>query len=282
MKRDAFPVVLLHHLLLTILAVIWLIPVFWLVATSFGSDSGPNIRSFLPDRFTIAHYRDLLFSVDSVSNFPQWFTNTLIVAVFTCLISGAFVLMTAYAMSFLRFHGRKAMMKIAVILNLFPGFLGMIAVYFILRQLGLTNSLTGLIFVYSASAGLDYLIAKGFFDTISRTLREAAYLEGATEWTVFRRIILPLSRPIVVYTLISAFLYPWMDFVYASIIMSSGVAADKTVALGLFSMVDKVNRNQYFAQFCAGGVIVSIPISILFIFLQKFYVEGVTSGSIKG
>ena len=282
MKRDAFPVVLLHHLLLTILSVIWLIPVFWLVATSFGSDSGPNIRSFLPDRFTIAHYRDLLFSVDSVSNFPQWFTNTLIVAVFTCLISGAFVLMTAYAMSFLRFHGRKAMMKIAIILNLFPGFLGMIAVYFILRQLGLTNSLTGLIFVYSASAGLDYLIAKGFFDTISRTLREAAYLEGATEWTVFRRIILPLSRPIVVYTLINSFLYPWMDFVYASIIMSSGVAADKTVALGLFSMVDKVNRNQYFAQFCAGGVIVSIPISILFIFLQKFYVEGVTSGSIKG
>lgn len=282
MKRDAFPVVLLHHLLLTILAVIWLIPVFWLVATSFGSDSGPNIRSFLPDRFTLVHYRDLLFSADSVSNFPQWFTNTLIVAVFTCLISGAFVLMTAYAMSFLRFHGRKAMMKIAVILNLFPGFLGMIAVYFILRHLGLTNSLTGLIFVYSASAGLDYLIAKGFFDTISRTLREAAYLEGATEWTVFRRIILPLSRPIVVYTLISSFLYPWMDFVYASIIMSSGVAADKTVALGLFSMVDKVNRNQYFAQFCAGGVIVSIPISILFIFLQKFYVEGVTSGSIKG
>lgn len=281
-RRKSLLPPLLHHAVLAALAAIWLIPVLWLVVTSFGVDEGPNIRSFFPEAYTLAHYRELLFSADSVSNFPQWFTNTLIVAVFTCAISTVFVLMTAYAMSFLRFRGRKAMMKTAIILNLFPGFLGMIAVYFILRQIGLTNSLPGLILVYSASAGVDYLIAKGFFDTVSRSLREAACLEGANEWTVFSRIILPLSRPIVVYTVISSFLYPWMDFVYASIIMSSGVAADKTVALGLFSMVDKVNRNRYFAQFCAGGVLVSIPISVLFIIMQKFYVEGVTGGSVKG
>lgn len=281
-RRKSLLPTLLHHALLALLAAIWLIPILWLVVTSFGVDEGPNIRTFFPEEYTLAHYRELLFSADSVSNFPQWFTNTFIVAIFTCAISTAFVLMTAYAMSFLRFRGRKAMMKTAIILNLFPGFLGMIAVYFILRQIGLTNSLPGLILIYSASAGVDYLIAKGFFDTVSRSLREAAYLEGANEWTVFRRIILPLSRPIVVYTVISAFLYPWMDFVYASIIMSSGISADKTVALGLFSMVDKVNRNRYFAQFCAGGVIVSIPISVLFIIMQKFYVEGVTGGSVKG
>lgn len=281
--RRAHPLpVILHHALLAILAAIWLVPILWLVVTSFGTDAGPNIRSFFPEHYTLAHYQELLFSADSVSNFPQWFTNTLIVAVFNCVISTSFVLMTAYAMSFLRFRGRKAMMKTAITLNLFPGFLGMIAVYFILRQVGLTNSLPGLVLVYSAGAGVDYLIAKGFFDTVSRSLREAAYLEGANEWTVFRRIILPLSRPIVVYTVISSFLYPWMDFVYASIIMSSGVATDKTVSLGLFSMVDKVNRNRYFAQFCAGGVLVSIPISVLFIIMQKFYVEGVTGGSVKG
>ncbi len=280
-RRNPLPVIL-HHALLTILAVIWLIPILWLVVTSFGVDEGPNIRSFFPEHYTFTHYRELLFSADSVSNFPQWFTNTLIVAIFNCVISTSFVLMTAYAMSFLRFRGRKPMMKTAIILNLFPGFLGMIAVYFILRQVGLTNSLPGLILVYSAGAGIDYLIAKGFFDTVSRSLREAAYLEGANEWMVFLRIILPLSKPIVVYTVINSFLYPWMDFVYASIIMSSGVATDKTVALGLFSMVDKVNRNRYFAQFCAGGVLVSIPISVLFIIMQKFYVEGVTGGSVKG
>lgn len=281
-RRISLLPTLMHHAVLAAFATIWLIPILWLVVTSFGVDEGPNIRSFFPEEYTLAHYRELLFSADSVSNFPQWFTNTLIVAIFTCVISTAFVLMTAYAMSFLRFRGRKAMMKTAIILNLFPGFLGMIAVYFILRQIGLTNSLPGLILIYSASAGVDYLIAKGFFDTVSRSLREAAYLEGANEWTVFRRIILPLSKPIVVYTVISSFLYPWMDFVYASIIMSSGVATDKTVALGLFSMVDKVNRNRYFAQFCAGGVLVSIPISVLFIIMQKFYVEGVTGGSVKG
>lgn len=272
----------LHHSLLALLAAIWLTPILWLVMTSFGVDEGPNIRSFFPKDWTLAHYRDLLFSADSVSNFPQWFTNTLIVAIFTCAISTAFVLMTAYAMSFLRFRGRKAMMKTAIILNLFPGFLGMIAVYFILREIGLTSTLPGLIIVYSAGAGVDYLIAKGFFDTVSRSLREAAYLEGANEWIVFRHIILPLAKPIVVYTVISSFLYPWMDFVYASIIMSSGVTTDKTVALGLFSMVDKVNRNRYFAQFCAGGVIVSLPISVLFIIMQRFYVEGITGGSVKG
>lgn len=281
-KRCKPLALILHQALLALLAAIWLIPILWLVLTSFGVDEGPNIRSFFPDHYTLAHYQELLFSADSVSNFPQWFTNTLIVAVFTCAISTAFVLMTAYAMSFLRFTGRRAMMKTAIILNLFPGFLGMIAVYFILRQIGLTNSLPGLILVYSAGAGVDYLIAKGFFDTVSRSLREAAYLEGANEWTVFRRIILPLSKPIVVYTVISSFLYPWMDFVYASILMSSGITTDKTVSLGLFSMVDKVNRNRYFAQFCAGGVLVSIPISVLFIIMQRFYVEGVTGGSVKG
>ncbi len=282
MKRRALLPGLLHHGLLLILAALWLTPILWLVLTSFGVDEGPNLRTFFPQALTLRHYRELLSSSGSVSSFPAWFTNTLIVAVFTCLLSTISVLSTAYAMSFLRFRGRKALMKAAVILKLFPGFLGMIAVYFILREAGLTNTLAGLVIVYSGGAAVDYLIAKGFFDTVSRSLREAAWLEGASEWIVFRRIILPLARPIVVYTVISSFLYPWMDFVYASIIMSSGIAVDKTVALGLFSLVDKVNRNRYFAQFCAGGVIVSLPISVLFIIMQKFYVEGITGGSVKG
>ena len=282
MKQRPILPTILHHVLLAVLTVIWLTPILWLVLTSFGVDEGPNLRTFFPEEYTLSHYRELLFSQDSVSNFPQWFLNTLIIAAFSCVISTAFVLMTAYAMSFLLFRGRKALMHAAVILNLFPGFLAMIAVYFILREAGLTNSLFGLVIVYSASAGVDYLIAKGFFDTVSRSLREAAYLEGANEFTVFWQIVLPLARPIVVYTVINSFLYPWMDFIYASLILSSGISADKTVALGLFSMVDKVNRNRYYAQFCAGGVIVSIPISILFIIMQRFYVEGVTAGGVKG
>ena len=158
----------------------------------------------------------------------------------------------------------------------------MIAVYFILKSFGLTNNHWGLVLVYSGSSGLGYLIAKGFFDTISETLSEAARLEGATESQIFRKIIMPLSKPIIVYTVISAFLAPWMDFVFARIILNSGISTDWTVSIGLYNMLDRVLINSYFARFCAGGVLVSIPISVLFVIMQKFYVEGITGGSVKG
>ncbi|MGN0746045.1 MAG: sugar ABC transporter permease [Aristaeellaceae bacterium] len=275
--------IIIRHIVLAFLAAFWLIPILWLVVTSFGVDKGPNISTFFPKAYTLDHYRAILSpGGDSVNQFPQWFMNTFVIAIFTCIISTLFVLMVAYAMSCMRFKARKPLMNIAIILNLFPGFLSMVAVYFIMKEIGLTNSKIGMIIVYSAGSGVGYLIAKGFFDTISKSLRESAYLEGANEFTVFWKIIIPLSKPIVVYTVINSFLAPWMDFVMASLMLNSGVSAEKTVALGLFSMVDKVNRNNYFAQFCAGGVVVSIPISILFIIMQKFYVEGITGGSVKG
>ena len=275
--------VVIRHIVLAFLAAFWLIPILWLVVTSFGVDKGPNISTFFPKAYTLDHYRAILSpGGDSVNQFPQWFMNTFVIAIFTCLISTLFVLMVAYAMSCMRFKARKPLMNIAIILNLFPGFLSMVAVYFIMKEIGLTNSKIGMVIVYSAGSGIGYLIAKGFFDTISKSLRESAYLEGANEFTVFWKIIIPLSKPIVVYTVINSFLAPWMDFVMASLMLNSGVSAEKTVALGLFSMVDKVNRNNYFAQFCAGGVIVSIPISILFVIMQKFYVEGITSGAAQG
>ena len=275
--------IIIRHIVLAALAAFWLIPILWLVVTSFGVDKGPNISTFFPKAYTLAHYKAILSpGADSVNQFPQWFMNTFVIAIFTCIISTLFVLMVAYAMSCMRFKARKPLMNIAIILNLFPGFLSMVAVYFIMKEIGLTNSKIGMVIVYSAGSGIGYLIAKGFFDTISKSLRESAYLEGANEFTVFWKIIMPMSKPIIVYTVINSFLAPWMDFVMASLMLNSGVSAEKTVALGLFSMVDKVNRNNYFAQFCAGGVIVSIPISILFVIMQKFYVEGITGGSVKG
>jgi arabinogalactan oligomer / maltooligosaccharide transport system permease protein len=271
-----------RHFFLVCLSVFWLIPVIWLVATSFGTDPGPNIRSFFPANLTLNNYSLLLFGADNVAQFPNWFKNTFIIACFTCVVSSSFVLMVAYAMSCMRFKARKGMMTFASILSLFPGFLSMIAVYFIMKSLGLTNSNIGLIMVYSASAGLGYLVAKGFFDTVPKSMREAASIEGASEAKIFFRIVIPLSRPIIVYTVIGAFLVPWMDFIFANIMLNSGISEQKTVAVGLYNMVNKVNINNYFAQFCAGGVLVSIPISVLFIIMQRFYVEGVTGGSVKG
>jgi len=272
----------LRHLVLLLLSVFWLIPIIWLVATSFGTDTGPNIRTFFPASLTLENYRVLLFGADSVAQFPNWFKNTFIIACFTCVVSSSFVLMVAYAMSCMRFKARKGLMTFASILSLFPGFLSMIAVYFIMKSIGLTNSNIGLIMVYSASAGLGYLVAKGFFDTVPKSMREAASIEGASEAKIFFRIVIPLSKPIIVYTVIGAFLAPWMDFIFANIMLNSGISEQKTVAVGLYSMVNKVNINNYFAQFCAGGVLVSIPISVLFIIMQRFYVEGVTGGSVKG
>lgn len=273
---------ILRHVLLAFLAVVWLVPIIWLAATSFNEYTGMNTSTFFPDEWSIDGYKNLLFGTDTVAQFPRWFWNTFIIAVFTCLISTAFVLMVAYATSCMRFKGRKTLMNIAVIINLFPGVLAMIAVYFILKSIGLTNSHLGLIFVYSASSGLGYLIAKGFLDTVPVSLREAAYLDGASEARVFFRVVMPMSKPIIVYTVISSFLVPWMDFVYAKMMLNAGVSAQWTVSIGLYNMLDKSLINTYFTQFCAGGVIVSIPISILFIIMQKFYVEGVTGGAVKG
>ena len=271
----------IRHLVLLFLACFWLIPILWLVVTSFGVDKGPNLSSFFPKAYTLNNYAALLNpGTDSVNQFKNWFANTFLIAACTCVISSMFVLMVAYAMSCMRFKSRKTLMNLSIIMNLFPGFLSMIAVYFILKSVDLTNSLVGMIIVYSAGSGLGYLIAKGFFDTISKSLREAAYLEGANEFTVFWKIIIPLSKPIIVYTVINSFLAPWMDFIFASIMMTDN--AKKTVAIGLYSLISKTNVNNYFAQFCAGGVLVSSPISVLFIIMQKFYVEGITGGSVKG
>ena len=273
---------ILRHVLLAFLAFIWLIPIVWLLVTSFSAYTGMNTSTFFPEEWSVVNYKNLLFSADSVAQFPNWFKNTFIIACFTCVISTIFVLMVAYATSCMRFKMRKPLMNVGVILNLFPGVLSMIAVYFILRTLDLTNTHLGLILVYSAGAGLGYLIAKGFFDTIPTSLREAAYLDGASEATIFWKVVIPMSRPIIVYTVISSFLVPWMDFVYAKMMLNSGISSQWTVAIGLYNMLDKSLINTYFTQFCAGGVLVSIPISALFVIMQKFYVEGVTGGSVKG
>lgn len=280
MKKTVGSIV--RHLVLAFLAVIWLVPILWLVVTSFSGYKGINTAHFFPETWSLNNYKALFFEPDSVVQYGAWFKNTLIIAIFTCIVSTSFVLMVSYTMSCLRFKGRKGLMSFGIILNMFPGVLSIIAVYFVMKSIGLTNSHLGMIIVYSAGAGLGYLITKGFMDTISTSLREAAWLEGASEATIFFKIIIPLSQPIIVYTIINSFLVPWGDFVLAKLMLNSGIATDWTIAIGLFNMLNKSLVNKYFSIFCAGGVIVSIPISALFVLMQKFYVEGVTGGSVKG
>lgn len=276
------PRIVIRHIILALLAFIWLIPVFWLIVTTFSTQKGINTNHFFPEHWTFANYHQLFFEPDVAANFPAWFKNSMIVGVATCIISSIFVTMTAYAFSFIRFKGRKQLMSFSLILDMFPGVLSMIAMYFILKLMGLTDSLLGLVIIYSGASGLGYLILKGFFDTIPTSLHEAAKLEGASEATIFTKIVVPLSKPMIVYTVINSFLLPWMDFVMARLMIKSKDASEWTMAIGLFQLLQRALINQYFTLFCCGGLMVAIPITVLFIVMQKFYVEGVTGGAVKG
>ncbi len=268
------------YVLLGVLAVIWLLPVFFLVIHSFREEPGAAIRYLFPKSYTLENYTRL-FTETELFNFPRWYANTLLVSVLSCVISTAYVLMISYAFSRLRFRARGPMMKAGLVLNMFPGFMSMIAVYFILKAVGLTQSLAALVLVYSASSALTYYVAKGFFDTIPRALDEAAHIDGASRSMIFWRITLPLSKPIIVYTVLMSFMAPWMDYIFASVIMKDNYDS-YTVALGLFQMISRENLYEYFTLFCAGSVLVAVPISLLFLFLQRYYVEGITGGAVKG
>jgi arabinogalactan oligomer/maltooligosaccharide transport system permease protein len=214
--------------------------------------------------------------------FPKWLVNTLIVATSSCALTTGFILMVSYALSRLRFKLRKPIMNVLLVLGMFPGFMSMIAVYFILKAMGLTNSLLALVLVYSGSAALSYYICKGFFDTVPRAMEEAAILEGASQPVVFLRVILPLAKPIIVYTVLTSFIAPWCDFIFVNTIISE---RDKyTVSLGLYKLInaEKSGFNENFTVFCAGATVVGAIIVSLFMSMQNYYVEGVVGGAVKG
>lgn len=270
----------LIYAILSGLSFIWILPIVWLIMSSFRKEPGAYTAYIIPKEFTLDNYTRL-FTETSLFNYPRWFMNTLVVAIFSCIISTVIVLLTSYALSRLRFKMRKPIMNIALVLGMFPGFMSMIAIYHILKAFGLTQSLFALVLVYSGGAALGYYISKGFFDTIPKAIDESAMLDGASKNTIFWKITLPLSKPIVVYTILMAFIGPWVDFIFVSVIMKDNYQ-NYTVALGLFQMLSRENIYQYFTRFAAGAVLIAIPITILFIYMQKYYVSGITGGSVKG
>ena len=274
--------VVLAHIVLAALAFVWLIPLFWVLLTSFRGTKGSYSSTFFPTSYTWDNYVKL-FTDFSVFNFPQMMLNTLIVAVVSCLISTIFVVSVAYTLSRLRFRSRKTLMNAAMIIHLFPGFMSMIAVYYIIKMLGWTGGpmlRVAMVAVYAGGAGVGYHVAKGFFDTIPIALDEAALIDGATRWHVLTKIIMPLSKPIVVYTLLTSFAGPFKDFMLAKVLC--GPNKDYyTVAVGMYQMLDREYIDQWFCSFAAAAVVISIPIATLFMCTQKYYAEGV-SGAVKG
>ena len=268
----------LTYLLLTLLSIAWLFPIAWVVLTSFRGEGTAFVGYIIPKTFTLDNYAKL-FNNEAFP-FAKWFLNTFIVAAATCVVSIFITVVMAYSLSRIKFKFRNGFLKLALILNMFPGFMSMIAIYYILKALNLTQTLFALVLVYSAGAALGFYIAKGFFDTVPYSLDESAMIDGATRKDIFFKITLPLSKPIIVYTALTAFIGPWMDFIFAKVIL--GDATDKyTVAIGLFSMLAQDRINVWFKSFAAGSVLIAIPITLLFMYMQKYYVEGITSGSVK-
>lgn len=267
------------YILLVLMTVIWMFPFFGIVLESFRVEYTGQVSYMWPKQFGLDNYIRLFNETD----FLVWFRNTGIMGVATAVLQTFFILSMSYVLSRLRFKGRKALMNLMLILGMFPGFLTMILIYKVFADLGLTMNMApvGLIIVYCASSGMGYYVSKGFFDTIPKSLDEAARVDGATRFQVFYKVIMPLSKPIVIYTILMGFMAPWGDFMLASYLIHEN-SAGMSVAVGMFEWLSKTNVNTHYTMFCAAGVIVAIPVTLVFLMLQKYYVEGVTGGAVKG
>ena len=268
------------YILLAFIVVIWLFPFVCIVLQSFEVDKTSMSGNVIPVKWGLDNYINL-FKDDSP--FLRWYINTFIIAVCVAIGQTVIQLCMSYTLSRFRFKMRKPLMQFMLILGMFPGMLGMIILYNVLKDMGMTqaNAVPGLILVSIASSGMGYYVSKGFFDTIPKSLDEAARIDGATRMLILYRVILPLAKPIVIYTVLSAFMGPWGDFVFARYISMNNVAG-MNVAVGLNTWLNADQINYMYTQFCAGGVLVALPVTLLFMFLQKYYVEGVTGGAVKG
>ena len=273
------------YAVLILISIIWLFPFVGLVLQSFRSydpavEYGGMVNYLIPKHFSLDNYK-FLFS--GQTNFLKWYGNTLTIAIFVAVLQTIIILCVSYALSRMRFRGRTFLMRFWLILGMFPGFLTMICLYFLLKQFGLTQAgaIPGLILVSVASSGMGYYVCKGYFDTIPKALDEAARIDGATRARVFFTMTLPMSKPIIIYTALVAFMTPWCDYIFASYI-AFGHDSSYNVAVGMTRWVWTNDYQGYFTRFCAGGVLVAVPVTILFMALQKYYVEGVTGGAVKG
>ena len=270
------------YIILASMCVIWLMPFFWVIMQSFRDGIGQYISTFLPTAYTLNNYK-ALFTDFSVINFPRMFLNTFFIACCSCVISTFFVLAVSYSLSRVKWKMRKPYMNTAMVITLFPGFMSMVAVYFILKALGMTEGdkiYLSLIICYSSGAGVGFHVMKGYMDTIPKALDEAAMIDGCTRWQVFTKVTLPLCKPMIVYQVITSFMGPWMDFVFAKVI-AGAKSQYWTVSIGLFNMLEKEYVEVWFVRFCAGAVLVSIPIAVLYLLTQKMYQEAM-GGAVKG
>jgi arabinogalactan oligomer/maltooligosaccharide transport system permease protein len=274
------PRLFFSYLLLVLIGCAALYPALWTLLSSLRAGNSLFSDHFIPTNWTLDHYRDLFRDrADRSIPYAMWYWNTLKVATISMILGTLIQLLTAYAFSRFRFKGRKSMMTLVLILGMFPGFLSIMALFVIFNTLNLLDTQWALIIVYSAGAALGMFVAKGFFDTIPRSLEEAARIDGASHMRIFTSIILPLSRPIITYISLTTFAGAWVDFIFARMILRT--PENWTLAVGLWNIIDAYNSTE-FTLFAAGCMLVAIPITALFMYTQRFLVDGLTAGASKG
>ena len=253
---------------------IFAFPCIWLILSSFNANGSLlTLDGFFPEAYSFDTFKTL-FTEKVKHDYMTWFRNTLFVAGISCVISTVLVLAVSYTMSRYRFKSRKQMMKVTLLLNIFPNFMNMTALFVIMTQFDLINNLWGLILLYSSGATMGFLVQKGFFDTIPSTIYDAATLDGATDLRVFVSITLPLSKPMIVYTALTAFVWPWSDFMLPKLLLPD--KSQWTVAIGL-NWLDESK----FSIFAAGSVFIAVPIVALYIALSKYLIQGGVAGAVK-
>ncbi|REK75241.1 sugar ABC transporter permease [Paenibacillus paeoniae] len=265
------------YIILILIAVCALYPAVWVLLSSLRPGTSLFSETLIPEKFTFVHYKELF--TNQSFKYGVWYLNTLKIATLTMVFSTILVTLSMYALSRFRFRGRKSSLTLMLILGMFPGFMSMIAIFIVLLQLNLLDTHAALILVYSAGSVLGGFVVKGFYDTIPRSLDEAARIDGATHLQVFLKIMLPLSKPMLTYVALTTFTGAWVDFIFARLVLRS--KENWTLAVGMWDLVNSY-QNSNFTLFAAGAVLIAIPITLLFVFLQRFLVQGLTSGASKG
>lgn len=262
------------YVIVLLISFIFAFPCIWLILSSFNANGSLlTLDGFFPETYSFDTFKTL-FTEKVEHDYMTWFGNTFFVAGISCVISTVLVLAVSYTMSRYRFNGRKQMMKATLLLSIFPNFMNMTALFVIMTQFDLINNLWGLILLYSSGATMGFLVQKGFFDTIPSTIYDAATLDGATDLRVFVSITLPLSKPMIVYTALTAFVWPWSDFMLPKLLLPD--KSQWTVAIGL-NWLDESK----FSIFAAGSVFIAVPIVALYIALSKYLIQGGAAGAVK-
>ena len=266
------------NLFFIVICIVTLIPILYALSVSFSGSNSllSSDFSFIPKDFTLDNYKEVLFGED----ITIWFQNTVFLAVVTVILSLTAAVPAAYCFSRRRFPGRKTILKCLVLLNSFPAILSMFAIYRLLRPMGLVNTRIGLILVYTGTMAVFSLWnTKGYFDTIPAEIEEAARMDGASDWQVVVKIVMPLAKHSIITTALQVLIYVWNEYIYATTFLTG--ESKYTLAAGLNSL-QATEMTGSWPVFAAASITVSIPVLVIFFLCQKYMTSGLTAGGVKG